>query len=112
MLKKSSLSFSKNASKPLTGAFSTNQFMSVPDFQNDDEIIQKQIQVLEEAIKEYNRLEDIKKFTKLALVDIDNVTEEDIQRAVELEEKISIDDDIQVKKLLQSQGLIDDIFEI
>ena len=27
-------------------------------------------------------------------------------------EKISIDDDIQVKKLLQSQGLIDDIFEI
>ena len=86
--------------------------MSVPDFQNDDEIIQKQIEVLEEAIKEYNRLEDIKKFTKLALVDIDNVTEEDIQRAVELEEKISIDDDIQVKKLLQSQGLIDDIFEI
>lgn len=112
MLKKSSLSFSKNASKPLMGAFSTNQFMSVPDFQNDDEIIQKQIEVLEEAIKEYNRLEDIKKFTKLALVDIDNVTEEDIQRAVELEEKISIDDDIQVKKLLQSQGLIDDIFEI
>ena len=86
--------------------------MSVPDFQIVAEIIQNQLSFLAVAINESNTLEDIPKFTKLALVDIDNVTEEDIQRAVELEEKISIDDDIQVKKLIQSQGLIDDIFEI
>lgn len=86
--------------------------MSDPNGEIDNEIIKKQIEVLEEAIKEYERLEDIKKFTKLALEEIDNVTEDDILRAVELEEKISIDDDLAVKKLLQSEGLINDIFDI
>ena len=70
----------------------------------------KQIEILEDAIKKYNKLEEIKKYSKMVLEDIDNVTEEDILNAIELEKKISIDDDIAVQKLLQSEGLIKDIY--
>lgn len=112
MQKNLNSSFLNAAKKPVLSPFNKSMYMSDPNGEIDNEIIKKQIEVLEEAIKEYERLEDIKKFTKLALEEIDNVTEDDILRAVELEEKISIVDDLAVKKLLQSEGLINDIFDI
>ena len=46
----------------------------------------------------------------MVLEDIDYVTEEDILNALELEKKISIEDEIAVQKLLQSEGLLKDIY--
>ncbi len=100
----------KEDTKTSLQAFSSNPFMSMPKADIDDAIIAKQIEILEDAIKKYNKLEEIKKYSKMVLEDIDNVTEEDILNAIELEKKISIDDDIAVQKLLQSEGLIKDIY--
>ncbi len=63
---------------------------------SDLEISQKQIEILEDAIKRYERLEDIKKFSKIALNDIETVTEDEIKRAIELENTVSIDNELAV----------------
>ena len=73
---------------------------------SDIAISQKQIEILEDAIRRYERLEDIKKFSALALEDIENVTEEDIQRAVELENTVSIEDEKAVLNLIQNEGFL------
>ena len=96
--------------KKTSGRFSVNPFMSNPNGEINDTVINKQIEMLEDAVKRYERLEDIKKFTSMALYEIENATEEDIKNALEIEEKISIEDDIAVKKLLESEGLLADIF--
>lgn len=101
----------KDKKAPLSN-FMTSDFMTFPNIKKEtnQSITNEQIKILENAIKEYNRLEDVKKFTKMALYEIDRVTEEDILNAVELEKKISIEDDIAVKKLLESEGLLADIY--
>ena len=76
---------------------------------SDIAISQKQIEILEDAIRRYERLEDIKKFSALALEDIENVTEEDIQRAVELENTVSIEDEKAVLNLIQNEGFLKDL---
>ncbi len=91
-------------------AFADNVFATNPKDDLNSILINKQLEILNDAIERYNRLEEIKKYTALALDDIENVTEEDIERAAELEEKISIEDDLAVQKLLESEGLIKDIF--
>ena len=100
----------KEDKKTSLHAFSTNPISGVQNFEIDDVIIQKQLEVLEHAIKQYNKLEEIKKYSKMVLEDIDYVTEEDILNALELEKKISIEDEIAVQKLLQSEGLLKDIY--
>lgn len=100
----------KDKKAPLSN-FMTSDFMTFPDKKEiNRSITNEQIKILENAIREYNKLEDVKKFTKMALYEIDRVTEEDILNAVELEKKISIEDDIAVKKLLESEGLLADIY--
>ncbi len=73
------------------------------------EISQKQIEILEDAIRRYEKLEDIKKFSHLALEDIENVTEEDIQRALEIENMVSIEDEKAVLNLIQNEGFLKDL---
>lgn len=90
-------------------AFNGSAFATNPNQKADDEIIKKQIEILEDAIERYNKLEEIKKYTKMALEDIDVVTEEDILNALEIEKKISIEDDLAVQKLLESEGLLRDV---
>ncbi len=101
----------KDKKAPLSN-FQISDYMSLPNQKEEKStsITNEQIKVLENAIKEYNRLEDIKKFTKMALVDIDKVTEEDIIKAVELENKIEEQDNIAVKNLLKSKELLKDIY--
>lgn len=76
---------------------------------SDVAISQKQIEILEDAIRRYERLEDIRKFSAIALEDIENVTEEDIQRAVELENTVSIEDERAVLNLIQNEGFLKDL---
>ena len=105
----SSLSSKKLAQSSL-GAFCTNDLMTNPNKDIDDVIISAQIKILEDAIKRYEKLEEIKKYTKMVLEDIETVTEDDIQRALELEKKITIEDDDAVQKLLESEGLLNDLY--
>ena len=76
---------------------------------SDLEISQKQIEILEDAIKRYERLEDIKKFSKIALNDIETVTEDEIKRAIELENTVSIDNELAVLNLIQNEGFLNDL---
>ena len=64
---------------------------------------------MEDAIRRYEKLEDIKKFSHLALEDIENVTEEDIQRALEIENMVSIEDEKAVLNLIQNEGFLKDL---
>ncbi len=78
------------------------------------EISQKQIEILEDAIQRYERLEDIKKFSKLVFEDIDAenadfITEEDIKRALEVEKMVSIEDEKAVLALIQNEGFLNDL---
>ena len=78
------------------------------------EISQKQIEILEDAIQRYERLEDIKKFSKLVFEDIDAenadfITEEDIKRALEVEKLVSIEDEKAVLALIQNEGFLNDL---
>lgn len=83
--------------------------ISAPSFENPLSITEKQIEILEDAIKRYERLEDVKRFSKIALEDMENVTEEDIRRAVELEEMVSIEDEKAVLNLIQNEGFLWDL---
>ena len=56
---------------------------------SDIAISQKQIEILEDAIRRYERLEDIKKFSALALEDIENVTDEMIDRYGQIPEEVN-----------------------
>lgn len=76
---------------------------------SDIAISQKQISILEDAIRRYERLEDVRKFTCLALDDIETVTEEDIKRALELENTVSIDNEQSVLNLIQNEGFLKDL---
>ncbi len=76
---------------------------------SDIAISQKQISILEDAIRQYERLEDVRKFTCLALDDIETVTEEDIKRAIELENTVSIDNEQAVLNLIQNEGFLKDL---
>ncbi len=89
----------------------TSPFVSktAPASKYNLEISQKQIEILEEAIKHYERLEDIKKFSQMALEDIENVTEEDIKRALEIENMVSIEDEKAVLNLIQNEGFLRDL---
>ena len=71
---------------------------------SDIAIAEEQISILEDAIQRYERLEDIRKFSALALNDIETITEEDIKRAVELENTVSIDNEQAVLNLIQNEG--------
>lgn len=100
----------KNFQKPkVSNNPFASEFVTNPSGEINDIIIKKQLEILQEAIDRYDRLEDIKKFTKLTLQEMDNVDEDDIKRALELEEKISIDDDAQIQKLLESEDFINAI---
>lgn len=79
--------------------------------QAENIISEKQIEILEEAIRRYERLEDIRKFTKLAVSDIETVTEEDINRALEVENMVSIEDEKAVLALIQNEGFLKDLTE-
>ena len=100
----------KDKKTPLS-SFQTSEFMTLPNQKPEKNvsITNEQIKVLENAIKEYNRLEDVKKFTKMALEDIEKVTEEDILNAIELEKKINKENDIAIQKLLESKELLEDV---
>ncbi len=76
---------------------------------SDIAISEKQISILEDAIRLYERLEDVRKFTCLALDDIETVTEEDIERALELEKAVSIDNERAVLNLIQNEGFLQDL---
>lgn len=102
--------FSEKYSKTGTEEFFKSPFATAPNSKMNDVIIKKQLEILQDAIERYNKLEEVKKYTKMVLEDIDVVTEEDIKNALEIEEKISIEDDLAVKKLLESEGLLKDIF--
>ncbi len=78
-------------------------------FDSDIAISEEQISILEDAIRRYERLEDIRKFSALALDDIETVTEEDIKRAVELENTVSIDNEQAVLNLIQNEGFLKDL---
>ena len=54
----------KEDKKTSLHAFSTNPISGVQNFEIDDVIIQKQLEVLEDAIKQYNKLEEIKNIQK------------------------------------------------
>lgn len=110
MQKRNQTSFVKNVVQGGFQPFNHNFFMTKPTDEINDVIINKQLEILEDAIKRYNRLEEVKKYTKMVLEDIDVVTEEDIKNALEIEAKLTIEDDLDVKKLLESEGLYEDIF--
>ncbi len=76
---------------------------------SDIAISEEQISILEDAIQRYERLEDIRKFSALALNDIETITEEDIKRAVELENTVSIDNEQAVLNLIQNEGFLKDL---
>ena len=101
----------KDKKAPLSD-YKTSNFMTFPDIKKEPSrsVTYEQIKVLEDAIKEYNRLEDVKKFTKMALYEIDRVTEEDILAAIEIEEKIKQDKEFAAKKLLESKEFLADIY--
>jgi len=83
----------------------TNPYITSPEL----EISQKQIEILEDAIKRYERLEDIKRFSNLVLDDIETVTEDEIKRALELENTVSIDNEQAVLNLIQNEGFLKDL---
>lgn len=83
--------------------------LSSPNVNSELNISQKQIEILEDAIKRYERLEDIKRFSSLVLEDVENITEDDIKRALEAEKAVSIEDDKAVLALLQNEGFLKDI---
>ena len=101
----------KDKKAPLSD-YKTSNFMTFPDIKKETNhsVTYEQIKVLEDAIKEYNRLEDVKKFTKMALYEIDKVTEEDILAAIEIEEKINQDKEFAAKKLLETKEFLADIY--
>jgi len=109
--KKDYLTPSKPAeSKLLRDALGMTSPISASSFENPDiAISQKQIEILEDAIRRYERLEDIKKFSALVLEDIENVTEDDIKRALELENTVSIQDEKAVLDLIQNEGFLKDL---
>ena len=78
-------------------------------FNSDIAISQEQISILEDAIQRYERLEDVRKFSVMALEDIETVTEEDIKRALELENTVSIDNEQAVLNLIQNEGFLNDL---
>ena len=86
-----------------------NPYAPKASLESEALITQKQIEILEDAIKRYERLEDIRKFSSLVLDDIETVTEEDIQRAVELENTVSIEDEKAVLNLIQNEGFLRDL---
>lgn len=86
-----------------------NPYAPKISLESDALITQKQIEILEDAIKRYERLEDIRRFSSLALDNIECVTEEDIQRAVELENTVSIEDEKAVLNLIQNEGFLRDL---
>ncbi len=77
--------------------------------ESDIAISEKQISILEDAIRRYERLEDVRKFTTLALDEIETVTEEEIKRALELENAVSIDNEQAVLNLIQNEGFLKDL---
>lgn len=93
----------------ITSPFASKIFNPATGAGDEIGITEKQIEILEDAIKRYERLEDIKKFSKIALEDMENVTEEDIRRAVELEEMVSIEDEKAVLNLIQNEGFLWDL---
>ncbi len=86
-----------------------NPYAPGASLESDAVITQKQIEILEDAIKRYERLEDVRKFSSLVLDDIETVTEEDIQRALELESTVSIEDEKAVLNLIQNEGFLRDL---
>ena len=86
-----------------------NPYVRNSSLESEAAITQKQIEILEDAIRRFERLEDVRKFSAIALDDIETVTEEEIQRAVELENLVSIEDERAVLNLIQNEGFLRDL---
>lgn len=86
-----------------------NPYVPRTSLESEAVITQKQIEILEDAIKRYERLEDVRRFSSIVLEDIENVTEEEIKRAVELENTVSIEDEKAVLNLIQNEGFLQDL---
>lgn len=101
----------KKAQDPFVNEFLgvINPYAPKNSLESEAVITQKQIEILEDAIKRYERLEDVRRFSSLVLEDIETVTEEDIQRALELESAVSIEDEKAVLNLIQNEGFLKDL---
>lgn len=86
-----------------------NPYSPNASLESEAAITQRQIEILEDAIKRYERLEDVRKFSEIALEDIETVTEEEIQRALELENTVSIENEKAVLNLIQNEGFLRDL---
>jgi len=101
----------KNSKTPFMSEIlgAINPFAPKTSLESEALITQQQIEILEDAIRRYERLEDIRKFSALVLDDIETVTEEDIKRALELENTVSIEDEKAVLNLIQNEGFLRDL---
>lgn len=89
----------------VTSPFAQNICNPVPEIN----ITQQQIEILEDAIRRYERLEDVKRFSSLVLEDVEYITEDDIKRALEAEKAVSIEDEKAVLALIQNEGFLKDL---
>lgn len=100
----------KNKAPSLSGRnFATNPIGDIREIHKS--ITNEQIAVLEDAIKQYKRLEEIKKYTSMVLKEIEMIDEKQLQReTAEIEQKLKKEADIDIEKLLESENFLEELY--
>lgn len=96
------------------GLFTPNSFASNPINeirQIHQSITSEQIEVLEDAIRQYERLEEIKKYTSIVLREIEMKNKQELElEARELEARLRRDREIDIERLLNSEDFLNDLY--